>query len=138
MIEVPEGRRLIDEKAMPGLMGSIAQVGVRQPITLTFNDDQTGYVLVVGAHRLEACTRLGMSRIRGVLQTTWTPDETRMWEITENLHRAELTALDRDEQIAEWAALVERRKGGQVAHLSKGGRGNESGAALASREPAPG
>lgn len=37
------------------------------------------------------------------------PDEqARLWEIAENLHRAELTTLERSEQIAEWIAITER------------------------------
>ena len=32
----------------------------------------------------------------------------RLAEIAENLHRAELTALERDELTAEWIALTER------------------------------
>jgi hypothetical protein len=46
--------------------------------------------------------------------------EARMWEIAENLHRAELTSLDRKEQIAEWIEL----KRAQVGQVS-GGRGNK-------------
>lgn len=34
------------------------------------------------------------------------PDECRKWEIAENLHRAELTALQRAEQTAEWMRLI--------------------------------
>ena len=32
----------------------------------------------------------------------------RLWEIAENLHRAELTALERDKLIAEWCRIVGR------------------------------
>jgi hypothetical protein len=38
-----------------------------------------------------------------------TNDDARLWEIAENLHRAELTKLERDEQIAEWIKITERR-----------------------------
>lgn len=31
----------------------------------------------------------------------------RKWEISENLHRADLTKLERDEQAAEWIRLTE-------------------------------
>jgi hypothetical protein len=44
-----------------------------------------------------------------------------MWEISENLHRAELTVLERDTQVARW---IELRKLLQPATVS-GGRGNE-------------
>ncbi len=59
-------------------------------------------------------------------------DAARLWEIAENLHRAELTALERAENIAEWIRLAD--KVGQLDPLSKGGRGNEGGVRAAARE----
>nr|WP_244635565.1 hypothetical protein [Chthonobacter albigriseus] len=35
--------------------------------------------------------------------------DARLWEISENLHRAELTALERDEQVAEWVRLTNEK-----------------------------
>ena len=55
-----------------------------------------------------------------------------MWEIAENLHRADLTVLERDEQVARWVEIVDE-KAGQSAHVS-GGRGNVGGLSAASRE----
>jgi hypothetical protein len=58
----------------------------------------------------------------------------RLWEIAENLHRSELTVLERSEHIAEWVRLTEN-KGAQVAQVSaKGGRGIEGGLSAATRE----
>ncbi len=61
-------------------------------------------------------------------------DEARLWEIAENLHRADLTTLERSEHIAEWVRLTD--KIGQVAQFSKvgAGRGNEGGISAAARE----
>ena len=42
---------------------------------------------------------------------------TRLWEIAENLHRAELTVQERPEHIAEWVRL----KGQKVAQLAPPG-----------------
>jgi hypothetical protein len=51
----------------------------------------------------------------------------RMWEISENLHRAELTKLEHDEQVAEWVRISDK--------LSETRRGRpESGVSKASRE----
>jgi hypothetical protein len=55
--------------------------------------------------------------------------EARMWEIAENLHRAELTVLKRKEQIAEWIEL----KRAQVGQVS-GGRGNKGGISAAAEQ----
>ena len=56
----------------------------------------------------------------------------RLWEISENLHRAELTALERDKLVAEWVELT-GEKVGQVAQVY-GGRGNKEGISEASRQ----
>ncbi len=65
-----------------------------------------------------------------------------MWEISENLHRAELTALERDEHVAEWIKLAERKTEGLSAQLAqkvdrlgrKGAHRPEGGLSAASRE----
>ncbi|MCJ2113294.1 hypothetical protein MKK64_19135 [Methylobacterium sp. E-025] len=64
----------------------------------------------------------------------------RRWEIAENLHRAELTDLQRKEQVAEWIGLVEAeaaeeaQKLGQLDRVFKGGRGKTGGISAAARE----
>jgi hypothetical protein len=80
-IIVPEGRREVDPAVVKRLADSIDNVGLRHPIT-------------VGRE--------------GVMATivSMTNAEARMWEIAENLHRAELTKLERAEQIEEWRELV--------------------------------
>ncbi|GLK71276.1 hypothetical protein GCM10017643_13910 [Ancylobacter dichloromethanicus] len=56
------------------------------------------------------------------------------WEISENLHRAELTKLERDEQISRWVELIElKRISRQPDEKIERGR-PESGVAAASRE----
>jgi len=58
----------------------------------------------------------------------------RRWEISENLHRAELTKFERDELAAEWISFTgNTEKPAQLAQVS-GGRGNEGGLSAATRE----
>ena len=68
-------------------------------------------------------------------EETGTAEDARMWEIAENLHRAELTALERNEHIAEWVRLCERRQKEVSAQIAQkpGGR-PEGGISAASRE----
>jgi ParB family chromosome partitioning protein len=72
-------------------------------------------ILVSGWHRLAAAKRLGLDSIPCFVL----PDDdiaTRLWEIAENLHRAELTVLERAEHIEEWRTLVQKKnEEGQVA-----------------------
>ena len=39
-----------------------------------------------------------------------TETEAKMWEIAENLHRADLTVTERSEHVAEWIMLWEQRE----------------------------
>lgn len=135
--------RSLNDAAVETLRASIAQIGLRSPITIridrTFDDhgnatDETP-ILITGAHRLEAAKRLGWDFIDAYV---FEGDErdARMWEIAENLHRADLTALERAEQVAEWVRLAEERdhKPRQPDEVSVGGRGNKGGRANAARE----
>jgi hypothetical protein len=60
-------------------------------------------------------------------------DEARLWEIAENLHRAELTKLERDENIAEWIKITEKIHASQLATHQKAGQ-QPGGINAASRE----
>ena len=51
-----------------------------------------------------------------------TTTDARLWEIAENLHRAELSALERDEHVAEWVRLTGERDAAQVAPHRKAGQ----------------
>lgn len=112
-----KNRRPLNEDAISTLMASIEKVGLQYPITVRevdywFDDEQGeqdgAYVLVAGAHRLEACKRLGMFHIEANVEA-WDEKTARMWEIAENLHRADLTVLQRDEHVSEWIRLAENK-----------------------------
>lgn len=152
------GNRLrgLDREAVDGLKKSIIRIGIKMPISVRHVDDR--WELVAGYHRLQAAIELGLDTVPVRVETG---DETdaRLWEIGENLYRADLTVLERDQQIAEWKRLVEKRDGrnspigddgssateptndtaedqkpAQVAPVSKGGRGHQGGVRAAARE----
>lgn len=104
-IIVSEGRREINAASVKKLAQSIEQVGLRHPVTVKRRGDQ--YLLIAGRHRLEACKKLGREHIPASI-VTMTNDDARLWEIAENLHRAELSKLERDDNIAEWIKITER------------------------------
>ena len=123
-------------------MTSMQSIGLQHPITVrfvkNFNDPEYGVVdsavvLVAGRHRLEGARRLGWGTIAcSVVEMD--ERQARMWEIAENLHRADLTKLERDKQIAEWIGLAEAEGiSSQVANKSGAGR-PESGISKAARE----
>ncbi len=131
-IIVNEGRREINSASVKKLAQSIEQVGLRHPITLKRKGDK--YLLIAGRHRLEACKKLGREYIAASI-VTMTNDEARLWEIAENLHRADLSRLERDEQVAEWIKITERISNSQSESLRADGRGGRpSGIENAARE----
>jgi ParB-like chromosome segregation protein Spo0J len=115
---VPQaGRRLVDDEAVERIAASIREIGLQTPITVRSDPEGDDYFLVAGMHRLQAVKSLGHERIDCVV-VEWNETEARLWEISENLHRAELSALERSEQIAEWVKLVSAK----LAESPKGGR----------------
>lgn len=119
-----------DDDTVVRLMDSIQRIGLQTPISVRWVGDSL--MLVAGRHRLEAVRRLGWDMVDCIM-LTGTDDEARMWEIAENLHRAELTVLERDEHIAEWVRLAGVCKGAQVAPPG-GAQPNDKGIKAASRE----
>jgi ParB/RepB/Spo0J family partition protein len=104
-IAIAEGRRELNAESVTKMAESIERLGLRHPITVRRRNG--AYMLVAGRHRIEACKRLGLDDISASI-ATMTEEESRLWEIAENLHRAELTKLERDENIAEWVKITER------------------------------
>ncbi len=124
-IRVPQRRyRALQPAVVEEIVSSFSRLGQRVPVTVQPADARGGepivaYELIVGHHRLEAARELGWTEI-----DAWVRDcnetEARLWEISENLHRAELSVLDRSDCVAEWRRL-KKEKGGQVDHPSVGG-----------------
>ena len=107
-VTVPAHRaRGLNTEAVGSLVASIQRIGLQTPITLRYDQDADEIILVAGLHRLEAARRLGWETIPAIY-TDGTPDEARMWEIAENLHRADLSAVERAEHIEEWRVLAEK------------------------------
>ncbi len=130
-IYVPGDRRALQPDKVADLeqsmkvLGLLSPVGVRWvreevilPNTLTVKG---AYHLVYGLHRLTAARQLGWKEIPcqiffssaaavedpHALGMQGSDRQALMVEIAENLHRAELTALERSEHIAAWIKLIE-------------------------------
>jgi len=116
--------RPINEAAVVTIMESMRRLGQLQPITV-YSPDEYTVILVAGAHRVEAAKRLGWDDLDGVFVTGDQVD-LELRGIAENLHRADLTALERSTQIARWAELT-AAKASQVETPSGGHRPTEKG-----------
>jgi ParB-like chromosome segregation protein Spo0J len=136
-IIVPPARRGINEEAVEGLVASMDKLGLQTPITV-YRDEKTGQpTLSVGGQRLEAARRLGWTFIPAII-VAWEPEQRRRWELSENVDRAELTALERADQIAELIKLEVRpspdEKLTQAVSVLKGGRGKKGGTRHAAKK----
>jgi ParB family chromosome partitioning protein len=78
---------------------SKTESGLKQPITIR-PAGEGAYKLVMGAHRLTACTRLGDAEVDCII-SFMDEYQARLAEIDENLCRAELTMFDRAAFLAE-------------------------------------
>lgn len=136
-IDVGERLRPLNEAAVLRLVESFRALGQLQPISVYSPTDST-VSLVAGGHRLEAARRLEWDDIEVVFVTG---DEIirEMQEIAENLHRADLSALERDEQVARWIELQEQHQLPQAVAIEsrrEDGKGHrkEGGVRAAARE----
>lgn len=132
----PDARRRSDE-ALATLEESMGRLGLINPIRVRpFGD---GYQVVAGSHRLQAAELLEWREVACIVVSD---DDiaAELAMIAENLHRAELSALERDEQIARWVELSGVKfQSAQIAPFESkrdDGRGHrpESGINAASRE----
>lgn len=93
-------RALVPAK-VEALAESIDAIGLQQPISVYIDNQDTAH-LIAGHHRLEAARKLGWEEIDASF-VRLAGDDRELWEIDENLCRAELTE-------AEEAAHLKRRK----------------------------
>lgn len=106
-IVIAPGHRRINQAKVKELAVSIQTIGLKTPITVRRGPDGS-FILVAGRHRIEACRKLGQSQIEA---TAVGDDEldADLWETAENLHRAELTAVQHTVAQAEWVKLVAKK-----------------------------
>jgi phage N-6-adenine-methyltransferase len=135
IVVIPPTHRAIDFKKVDELAQSMARpgIGLMHAITVYWDGESTSsYEVVAGGHRLEAARSLGWEWIEA--KVVHNRLDARLVTITENLHRNELSALERDEQIAEWIELTDRKGvSSQVETKPQGGR-PEGGVRAAARE----
>src|SRR5205823_1672557 len=103
-IRIPDGRRELQWAKVDTLAGSMDRLGLQSPIGVRMVDREPH--LVYGQHRYCAAQVLRWESIDCRI-IEGDDRRARMAEISENLHRAELTALEEAEQVTEWIQLVE-------------------------------
>ena len=119
-IIIGKRRRALDPVKVDELAASIRRVGLRHSITVTPEGDieaafrhrkkvcANAMQLVAGLHRLEAVKKLGWRTIPVNVIPHGYQLHCKLWEIDENLVRAELTELERGEHLADRKAIYEQ------------------------------
>src|SRR5271166_3920316 len=94
-VEVRGKHRDLDPQKVKTLAASMDMIGLRTPITVTHIPlTPNEWALVTGDYRLAAAKYLGWEYIDAFI-VGGTKTDTRIWQLMENLYRAELTALER-------------------------------------------
>ncbi|MBT9373202.1 MT-A70 family methyltransferase [Rhizobium sp. CSW-27] len=97
-VQIGKRLRYFDQAKVDAIKASIREIGLKTPITLRVipagADGTDQLALVAGMHRLEAMRQLGEEWIAAFVIEGDALDA-ELWEIDENLCRAELTAGDR-------------------------------------------
>ena len=106
-VDVGERLRSIDPERVAALAESIDLLGLQQPISVWSPDDDT-LDLVAGLHRLEAVKKLGWEEIDCIF-VDMDPLDRQLWEIDENLCRADLTDLQRAQHTAKRAEVIKQK-----------------------------
>lgn len=111
--------RDLRDDAVAALAASIDKIGLRTPISVRYYAERPAHVpagetddaliLMTGAHRLAAAKQLGWEKIECFVYYDGDEIDAQLWEIAENLHRADLTKEQRDEHIRRYAELLEER-----------------------------
>src|SRR5690554_1221766 len=102
LIYPSETGRALNRDRVKAIASSIAEIGLRTPITVrpttkvADGREIEAYEIVAGQHRYEAAASLGWEEMPCFV-TEEDELHSQLWEIDENLMRAELTSADRAE-----------------------------------------
>ncbi len=96
-------RSHFDEESLAGLTASIVELGILQPILVRRVDDER-FELIAGERRWRAAKRAGLQTVPVVVRDAETDVELLEQALVENLHRADLNAL---EEAAAYQQLIE-------------------------------
>ena len=109
-IIVGERLRQFRESQVDTLTESIAELGLLTPISVYENPLDGAFNLVAGLHRLEACRKLGWPEIDVILVDRLDEYERILWEIDENLVRAELSEGERAEHLLRRKQIFDAKR----------------------------
>ena len=107
MVQIGNRLRSLDPDKVAALAESMDAIGLQQPISV-WSDNIETLELVAGLHRLEAARKLGWEDIDCIFVNLDDLDR-QLWEIDENLIRADLTDMERARHTAKRAEVVRQK-----------------------------
>lgn len=107
-IAIPHRLRAVDPSKVKQIAESMAAIGLQQPVTV-WSPKDGDVELIAGAHRVEAAVSLGWDYMDCIFRDEWSEIDRQLWEIDENLIRAELTPAQQADHMARRKALWEQR-----------------------------
>jgi ParB-like chromosome segregation protein Spo0J len=111
-IDLSQAIRPYNAAVVGEIAQSIRAIGLQTPLTCIVRDGQ--HVLVSGRNRLEALRTIGAEEAP-VRIVDFDDTEAQLWRLSENLHRAELTKLEYDRQVVQYAELLKVKQAGEAA-----------------------
>jgi ParB-like chromosome segregation protein Spo0J len=111
-IDITHAIRPYNATVVGELARSIREIGLQTPLTCIVRDGQ--HILVSGRNRLEALRTIGAEQAP-VRVVDFTDIEAQLWRFSENLHRAELTKLEYDRQVVQYAELLKVKQAAEAA-----------------------
>jgi ParB family chromosome partitioning protein len=111
-------RRKIDETALKGLVDSIREQGVIQPLIVRRRDRKSGFELIAGERRWRAAQLAGLKEIPVCIKEA-TSDEAFEMALVENIQREDLNPI---EEAQAYKRLVEEHGHTQAEVASRVGR----------------
>lgn len=83
------------EEDIQGLIDSIQEIGVQQPLVVVMNKEGVGYEVLIGQRRLIAARQLGLETVPCIIRDRQNPDDMLILSFSENIHRRELEYDDK-------------------------------------------
>lgn len=112
LVDTDDNRRPLDPEHIKELQNSISITGLINPITLYHPPERQRYKLLAGRHRFHACQILGMEYISArVYDHVLNDYELKAIEVYENLHRKDLTDVEKAIQTNQLHALMQQIHG---------------------------
>jgi len=102
MANPEQPRKAFEERALEELAGTIKKQGVLQPIIVEKSDDGN-YIIIAGERRVRAARMAGLDEIPALVKR-FTPEESLIVSLIENIQRAELNPI---EEALAYKKLIE-------------------------------